>query len=166
MLAPYFYYVQVCIAYQQALRLLGHFIFQPQLPGGNGQQVMLLIGAAQLFQVLPGILRHPFRVVMRGQLLAERAFAGRLRSQYHYLLHARCSSHIFFQLKYPITATINRKMVSRAVGTSLLWNRSGMAARLETFSTIQFSIFRFASSHMPAQAVADTKASADRKSVV
>src|SRR3954464_8514093 len=56
-------------------------------------------------------------------------------------------------------ATINKNRVSAENIIRCLYHSSGMANRLEIFNKIQFSSLRFASSHIPAQAVDDTQAS-------
>lgn len=54
---------------------------------------------------------------------------------------------------------MKRNKVSKEKSTKSLCHNSGMATMLETLRNIQFSIFRRANSHIPAQAVDDTKAS-------
>lgn len=54
---------------------------------------------------------------------------------------------------------MNKNKVSAAKSGNCLYTRRGMANKLEIFNTIQFSIFRLDSSHMPAHAVALTQAS-------
>src|ERR1035438_5582709 len=58
-----------------------------------------------------------------------------------------------------MTAMTKKKTVSRANKGRCLKNNNGIAKALEMFSNTQFSIFRLASSHMPAHAVELTHAS-------
>ena len=57
-------------------------------------------------------------------------------------------------------AITNKNKVSAAYNGSCLYNSKGMAKALLMLSKIQFSIFRLASSHIPAHAVALTHESA------